>query len=89
MGLSYLYYEYEQYNSKAIPRPQDVNFDCYEDDVQALLNEVYSVFGQYSAWKLANMVHEEPPWQEVYESQPGGIISLESMKKYFEAHIVQ
>ncbi|MEK8018042.1 MAG: type II toxin-antitoxin system antitoxin SocA domain-containing protein [Candidatus Parabeggiatoa sp.] len=84
-----LYYEYEQYNSKAIPRPQDVNFDCYEDDVQALLNEVYSVFGQYSAWKLANMVHEEPPWQEVYESQPGGIISLYSMKKYFEAHIVQ
>ena len=84
-----LYNEYEQYNSKAIPRPQDVNFDYYGDEIQALLNDVYSVFGQYSAWKLANMVHEESPWKEVYESQPGGIISLDSMKKYFEAHIVQ
>jgi uncharacterized phage-associated protein len=84
-----LYSEYEQYNSKAIPRPQDVNFDDYGDEVQALLNDVYSVFGQYSAWKLANMVFEEQPWKEIYESQPGGIISLDSMKKYFSAHIVQ
>jgi len=84
-----LYDEYKKYDSGPIPRPQDVYFERYDEESQALLNEVYSVFGQYSAWKLANMTHEEAPWKEVYESSPGGTIPLEAMKKYFEANLVQ
>ena len=84
-----LYYEYKQYNASAIPRPQDVDFERYDAETIALLNEVYSTFGQYSAWKLANMTHEETPWLEVYQYNPGGSISLDSMKKYFEANLVQ
>jgi uncharacterized phage-associated protein len=84
-----LYHEYKPYDGKAIPRPQDVDFERYDEETRELLNEVYSVFGQFSAWKLANMTHEETPWQEVYESQPGGTISLDSMKNYFEANLVK
>ena len=46
-----------------------------------LLSEVYDTFGQYSAWKLRNMTHQEAPWQETPQN---GTISTEKIKNYFE-----
>ena len=77
-----LWHKYNKYGSNAIPKPTDVDFRLYDDQTKELLDEVYSVYGQYSAWKLRNMIHEEPPW---FNAQEGGnIISPEAMSTYFK-----
>ena len=48
--------------------------------------EVYEVFGKYSAWGLRNMTHQEDPWKNTPNS---GVISKESIKKYFKEHYIE
>lgn len=80
-----LYHAYKEYGSDAIPVPSDVDISIYDDETQELLNEVYEVFGQFSAWKLRNMTHDEPPWKNA----DGGVITPESMKEYFSTLVVE
>lgn len=81
-----LYHFYKDFGSGAIPVPQTVNFDKYNNEIKAFLNEVYAVYGQFSAFKLSQMTHEEPPWKETSLNQ---VISHESMKTFFQTRIVQ
>lgn len=78
-----LYHEYKVYGSGAIPPPDGFDPESIDGETRSLLDEVYAVFGQFSAWKLRNMTHEEPPWTEAYIEGGTGIITKKSMKKYF------
>lgn len=78
-----LYREYKQYKASAIPRPQDFDPESLDPETRSLLDEVYSVYGQYSATKLRNMTHAEPPWRDAYAKFPSCTISHESMAEYF------
>ena len=77
-----LYQKYKKYGDGVIPTPGSFDISIYDKNTQELLDEVYSVYGQYSAWKLRNMTHEEPPWKEAKESASS--ISPSSMKEYFK-----
>jgi uncharacterized phage-associated protein len=55
-----------------------------EENIRTLLDEVYKVYGQYSAWKLRNLTHEEPPWLDAYQASPGMTISHNAMRDYFK-----
>ena len=48
------------------------------------MDEVYDVYGQFSAWKLRNMTHEEAPWKNAVQGQD---ISLTSMTEYFKTQL--
>ncbi|RLC13584.1 MAG: hypothetical protein DRI57_15945 [Deltaproteobacteria bacterium] len=76
-----LYYGYKKYGPGHIPSPKDMDFSVFDEEIRSLLDEVYTVFGQYSAWKLANMTHEEPTWRDTAEC---GIITHNSMREYFK-----
>ena len=63
-----------------------------------LMWNVYSVYGQYSAWKLRRMTHEEAPWKEAWErgqgigahegQGPGDYeITRESMARFFKTRL--
>ena len=52
--------------------------------VDVIIDDVWDVYGQFSAWKLRNMTHEEPPWKG---TQKNCVISLESMQEYFKTRI--
>ena len=47
--------------------------------------QVYDVFGQFSAWKLRNMTHEESPWKNHEDSAEE--IPFEEMQEYFKTRI--
>lgn len=81
-----LYHAYKGYGSDAIPCPDEIDLDKYSIAHRELLDEVYKVFGQFSAWKLRNMTHEESPWVNAAPYQ--GVISHEDMKEYFKTQIV-
>lgn len=80
-----LYDKYKQYGSDRIPQPKNFNFKVFSKDSREVLDEVYKVLGQYSAWKLRSMTHNEPPWKNA--KQPSGRISNKAMKKYFSTLI--
>lgn len=82
-----VYHQYKEYGSVPIP-PEEVDFDQFDDEVKEFLNETYSEFGQYSAWKLREMTHIEPPWRDAYkEDAPGIEINHKSLIDYFSKFV--
>lgn len=74
-----LWREYRDYGSGPIEVPE-IDLSRYPEDIQDLLDEVYEVYGQYSAWKLRNMTHGEEPWIRAR----GRIITKQSMQDFFK-----
>ncbi len=79
-----LYRRFREVGGGGIPKPEEVNFDDYSEGQRALLDQVYEIFGQFSAWKLANMTHEEPPWKN---TPKGDVISHDALYDYFKTQV--
>ena len=82
-----LYHEFKNYGSESLPRPEDLDFSIFSHQVKELLDEVYAVYGQYSAWRLRDIVHSEAPWINAYKKQDCTITN-EEMKTYFKEHLI-
>ncbi|MCK5716558.1 MAG: SocA family protein [Thiomargarita sp.] len=80
-----LYHAYKQYGQDCVPIPDDFSLDRLTHEDFELLNEVYCVFGQYTAWKLRDMTHEELPWKN-HESD-SSMIPLSELKSYFKTRL--
>jgi uncharacterized phage-associated protein len=76
-----LYDEFRKHSGNGIHVPEDFDADAvFTSEEQDLLREVWDVYGQFSAWKLRNMTHEEPPWKNTRRNE---VITHEAMKAYF------
>lgn len=62
-----VYREFKKYGSGPIPKPEAFESNTLPDEAQEVLKEVHTVFGQFSAWRLREMTHEEAPWKEYYK----------------------
>ncbi len=83
-----LYRKLRQHGSDPIPLPEEgIDISSYSDELRGLLDEVFQVYGQYSASKLRNMTHVEPPWVEAHNVSPSTVISHDSMKDYFKTQL--
>lgn len=79
-----LYHEYKSFGPGFIPTPDDFDPSSIPKKTREFLDEVYDVFGQYSALKLRSMTHDETPWQ----STPNGDdIPIESLRDYFKTRL--
>ena len=76
--------ELHQYESNPII---DLNIDCSDlnTDITSMLELVYEKLGQYSAYKLVQMTHNEEPW---LNTQQGQEISVTEIKNYFKEHYI-
>jgi len=83
--VSDLYHEYKSFGSNPIATPTDFNRTSLTEDEFKLVEEVFEVFGQFSAWKLRNMTHEESPW--LNHEQQAGDIPLDEISEYFKTRI--
>jgi len=83
---------YRQFRDRGSnPIPPDVAFDpeVLSVDERRLIEEVVGVYGQYSAWKLRQLTHEEDPWRENYsEGEYSREIPQQQMEHYFREHLV-
>jgi len=83
-----LYQEYKKYGSNAIPIPYDADADSiFSANVHKILDMVHTYYGQFSAWKLRNLTHEDTPWLNAHRNGRAEI-THESMKIYFETLLV-
>lgn len=75
-----VYDEYKKNGAKGIEYNEDFNISI-DKETEIILNEVYEKFGQFSAWKLRDMTHQEMPWKTTTRND---IISKEKIKEYFK-----
>ena len=80
-----LYQVYKHYGKTPVPLADDFTFDVLSKDEFDLIEEVYRVFGQYSAWQLRDMTHEELPW--VNHEQNAEEIPQTELIEYFQTRI--
>jgi uncharacterized phage-associated protein len=81
-----LYHALKQFGADPVRLDWEVDPDRYTPEVTGLMDEVYSVYGQFSAAQLRNITHQEPPW---VQTPNGEVISHELMKDYFKTQITK
>ena len=80
-----LYHTYSELGSGSLPKPDVLRLVAFDDDTREVLDEVWNVYGQFSAWKLRDMTHAEPPWNETPLNDE---IPEERMRDYFKTLLV-
>lgn len=78
-----MYHEYKNFGKEAITAVEYT--PNLAEEKKELLNEVWDVFGQYSAWKLRDMTHNESPWL-THESD-ATVIEDEELEQYFKTRL--
>lgn len=81
-----VYRKYKECGANPIPPPSNLDISNFDEETINLLNEVYAIYGQYSAWKLSQMTHLEPPWKRA-AIKTDKIITHESLKEYFRTQL--
>ncbi|HEY4776652.1 MAG TPA: type II toxin-antitoxin system antitoxin SocA domain-containing protein [Candidatus Acidoferrales bacterium] len=81
-----LYHALKQFGAGPVKIEGEFDVDKYTPDVHALLTEVYSVYGQFSALKLRDITHEEPPWSSTAQ---GATITHDLMRDYFKTQLAK
>ena len=72
---------YKQYEKNPIPVEHlNGDFSIFTDNEKNIMTQVYSEYGQYSAWKLAEMTHEEMPWKSTPSRH---VITEDKLKSHF------
>ena len=79
-----VYREYKNNGSCMITEYEPLDREI-DGEIEAILCEVYEVFGQYSAWKLRNMTHDESPWKN---TELNDEIPPEDIKEFFKAEYI-
>lgn len=82
-----LYHAYKDYGSGAIPHPAEFDHNVLAKEERELLDEVYQVYGQYSAWRLRELTHDEAPWRESYREGGNREISHAAMTRFFQTQV--
>ena len=78
-----IYDKYKVNGANGIKYDSDFKIDI-DKETERILEEVYNEYGQYTAWKLRNMTHEEKPWKTTPRNE---IISKEKIKDSFKTKV--
>jgi uncharacterized phage-associated protein len=81
-----VYHEYKSFGSASITLPDTDPFTWEEVDAETaeFLGKVWNTYGGYSAGRLRNMTHEEPPWQRHWrEDDRGTVIPVRDLEDHF------
>jgi len=82
-----LYHVYKHYGDSAVEPTKEYEIPEFDKKTRQLLDEVYRVLGQYSAWKLREMTHNESPWVNADKKPHGSVITHKDMAKYFKPFV--
>jgi uncharacterized phage-associated protein len=86
-----VYREYRDAGSNPLALSETDSFEWTDVDENAtdFLIEVWDRYGGLAPWRLRDMTHSEPPWQETWkQTEWAGVISLELLRSYFATKTV-
>lgn len=79
-----IYHSYKQFGSEALKPDPNADLSSLSQAQKETIDEVYDVYGQFSAWKLRQMTHAEEPWKSTSQGEE---ITHESLKEFFKKRI--
>jgi len=79
-----VYSSLKRYGSEAIPVDDAFDFSVFNKNQMDVLQEINMVFGQFSAIRLMNMTHQEPPYNNTLLR---GVITHQELIKYFSTQL--
>jgi uncharacterized phage-associated protein len=83
--VKYVYNNYAKFENGSLPTGRAPNLP---QETVRFLNEIYRVFGRFSAWALRDMTHKEPPWLKNYKPDVKDVeIPLQDLFDYFGPQI--
>jgi uncharacterized phage-associated protein len=82
-----LYHAYKHYGDSVVEPTKEYKIPEFDEETRQLLDEVYRVLGQYSAWKLREMTHNESPWVNADKKFQGAEITHKDMAEYFKPFV--
>lgn len=79
---------YEEYNNNGSNGivPEEKEPIKLNDKEERLFEQVFNVYGQYSAIGLMNLTHNESPWKTTNTGK-GSVISYDKLKNYFKTRL--
>lgn len=81
-----IYEAYSEYSYGAIPKPRRINKKVFDAKTMDFLKEVYQVYGQYSALRLMQLTHSEPPWKN---TKIGDEITTDKLHDFFKSLVTK
>jgi len=78
-----LYEKLRSFKSGQIEISEPVSVDITAEQLD-LINEVLNVYGQFSAWKLRDMTHNETPWTSTLRGEK---IDKTKLTAYFKTQL--
>ncbi|SFI89676.1 Panacea domain-containing protein [Thermoflavimicrobium dichotomicum] len=86
----HLWDQYRDYKYHPIDPPKDFDPNVLTEEERSFLDEVWDVYGKYTAKYLENLTHVEEPWLEARKGYPPNVhctrpISEETMKRYYRS----
>jgi uncharacterized phage-associated protein len=82
-----LYDKYKGHGAGMLEVSKDFSPQVLSEIIKELLEDVYKTYGQYSAWRLRDMTHQEPPWINTINKKQI-IISDNEMINFFKTRLV-
>lgn len=82
-----LYDKYKNEGKSCLKMDNNFDFKKIPEEIRELLDEVYQNYGQFSAWRLRDMTHQESPWQTSYNKTKNDIISDDKLIKFFKTRL--
>lgn len=82
-----LYHKYKDSGSSCLMPSKDFKRSSLPEEIISFLDEIYAEYGQYSAWRLKDMTHNETPWMLSYNNKKNDEISDELMKSFFKTRL--
>lgn len=79
-----LYHEYKSHGSRGIPKEESFRVKNIKKSIRAFLDEIYTVFGQFSALRLREITHSDECWKDAF---PNGVITQASMRRGLKKYI--
>jgi uncharacterized phage-associated protein len=82
--VSEIYHKYKGNGNNPLFTDQEFTDAAIPEEVKEFIHEIYQVFGQFSAWRLREMTHNEPTWKNTPQSEE---ITHEALIEYFTTQL--
>jgi uncharacterized phage-associated protein len=81
-----VYREFKRFGNDAITDVPGTGAEAVPAEVALLLEDVWRIYGKYSAFELVNMTHAQKPWKDVFMKDGTGVITVEAMREYYRGY---
>lgn len=80
-----VYDKFERFGRNGIMPDEENEFQLHGEELE-LFNQVFEVYGKYSAYGLMRLTHDEDPWKSTPTGK-GNVISKGKMADYFKTQL--